>query len=317
MKNSVCVKLYPASEVWVPKRESVCWHEQALITNTSRYTDADILGAATSRNVLKASHHTQRPSLSLPPARPLSFYLSPPRREASLSQCSLSESPGSQSNRCAGPGRVQAAAKSWPASQHAWQWSLLLSGSVWIQTSFIEMAVGVICWQSTQTVENIKFMTEASASLKHWYLQVQHREYKLYFRVCFSMLFRNSLPLGFRFGDCKQTYCSTPHDSIHVHTYHLLMPCMEVFAFDTSPRSFKKIFPVYISTRFLMNQVLQWSNLYWHFGSVTYQHLSPLRRPMETRESHDIKYLYHPKINTPCCFGTLVSVRSKQTGLNN
>lgn len=47
------------------KRESsrsVCLHDQDPITNTSRYTDAETQGAAASRNVLKASYHTQRPS---------------------------------------------------------------------------------------------------------------------------------------------------------------------------------------------------------------------------------------------------------------
>lgn len=49
------------------KRESnasVCLHEQALITNTSRYTDAETLGAAAPRNVPKAS---STPNVLLPP----------------------------------------------------------------------------------------------------------------------------------------------------------------------------------------------------------------------------------------------------------
>lgn len=76
----------------------------------------------------------------------------------------------------------------------------------------------------------------------------QHHEYELCFLVCFSMLFRNNLLLGFRFGDCKQTHCSAPHDSIHVHTHHLLLPCMEEFAFDTSPPLIKSDFHVYKCT---------------------------------------------------------------------
>lgn len=133
---------YETKSILVPTEKAACLHDRALITNISRYTDAETQGAAATRNVLKASYHTQRPSPYLPAPTPLllsSWFC--------LSLClfsSLFESPG-QLNRYTGPGRVEAAAKSWTESQQAWLRSLNYLGLFEFKQTLLKWLW--LCWQ--------------------------------------------------------------------------------------------------------------------------------------------------------------------------
>lgn len=80
-------------------------YDRLLITNTSRYKDAETQGAAAARNVLKASHHTQPLSRFLAPSLFFthSLFLAQPLSSPLISSLSWVTQPAW--NRYAGPDR--------------------------------------------------------------------------------------------------------------------------------------------------------------------------------------------------------------------
>ena len=129
----------------------VCLHERARMINSSRYTGTETQGAATSRNVLEASYHTQPPSpfLSLSRSLSLSFVLLSLSLSLSywlsrsLPILPPSPPPGSHWTG------LQVQAESQAAPQHASSWELCL---IWIYLNSNKL-YWLCCYRSMLTMQ--------------------------------------------------------------------------------------------------------------------------------------------------------------------